>query len=252
MSDLCQSHKSDDIKDFIETTIKEFGLRHYCPMVILTDNAVNVKKAVEDSGNIFVGCPCHRIQNAIKKTLSESRIFKFLVDKCNRISNSFKRNGEWNKLLKEVQLEIYERVMKSKSNVNTRWFSNIDVMKRMLEIKPAAEGVIKALSLQFDERLRASFIKDNTFDENETEMIEYIVDIMDKLQNMSETMSSDSFPSLSLLIPEYFKVIRELTKEIEKFGEIGIDPDYDGNIIFGSFNSDSLIRIFLFGSLCYI
>ena len=104
--------------------------------------------------------------------------------------------------MKEVQLEIYEQVLKPKSNVNTRWFSNIDVMKRMLEIKPAAEGVIEALSLQFDERLRASFIKDNTFDENETEMMEYIVDIMDKLQNMSETMSSDTFPSLSLLIPD--------------------------------------------------
>ncbi|MBR1987861.1 MAG: hypothetical protein IKA36_02355 [Clostridia bacterium] len=202
MSDLYQSHKSDDIKDFIETTIKEFGLQKYCPMVIMTDNAPNVMKAVKDSGNIAIGCACHRIQNAIKKTLSESELFKFLVDKCNRISNSFKRNGEWNKLLKEVQLEIYEQVMKPKSNVNTRWFSNIDVMKRMMQIKETAEGVVEALSLQLDESVRSNFIKDNTFDKYEIEVIEFILYIMDKLQKMSVLMSSDTFPSLSLLIPE--------------------------------------------------
>ena len=151
-------------------------------MVIMTDNAPNVMKAVKDSGNIAIGCACHRIQNAIKKTLSESELFKFLVDKCNRISNSFKRNGEWNKLLKEVQLEIYEQVMKPKSNVNTRWFSNIDVMKRMMQIKETAEGVVEALSLQLDQSVRSNFIKDNTFDKYEIEVIEFILYIMDKLE----------------------------------------------------------------------
>ena len=227
MSDLCPSHKSDDIKYFIETTIEEFGLKKYSPIVILTDNAPNVIKAVNDSGNISIGCSCHRIQNVIKKVMNECNIFRYLVEKCTRISNSFKRNGEWNNLLKEVQKEIYEKILKPKSNVNTRWFSNLEVMKRILEIKDTIDGVINAFSLRLDVNVRENFIKDNTFDANEVEMIEYFVIILDKLQSMSNMMSSDEFPSLSLLIPEYQKVIRELDKEIDKFNDIDIDNDYD-------------------------
>ena len=225
LSDLCQSHKSEDIVLFITKTIEEFGLQQYCPMVIMTDNAPNVMKAVRDSGNIAVGCACHRIQNAIKKTLNECPLFKFLVDKCNRISNSFKRNGEWNELLKEVEKEIYEKILKPKSNVNTRWFSNIEVMKRMIEIKNPAAGVVKALSLQLDENLRNNFIKDNTFDDKEIEMIEFMLDKLNKLHEMSNKMSSETFPSLSLLIPEYFTILREIDDEINNFGDI--DDDYD-------------------------
>ena len=77
MSDLCSSHQSDDIKEFIETMIEEYDLKEYCPMVILKDNAPNVIKAVTNSENIPVGCPCHRIENSISRFFQNAESFHF-------------------------------------------------------------------------------------------------------------------------------------------------------------------------------
>ena len=147
-------------------------------------------------------------------------------------------SSQWRDLLKEVQLEIFCSVLKPRSNVRTRWFSNTDVMKRMMEIRSECAGVIEALSENVNRECRSGFIEDNTFLDREVEMIQFYLRILEKLETMSKKLSSETEPSLSMIIPEYLTFMGEMDEELEKIEKEYGDCDGENDITFTLITSE--------------
>ena len=214
LSNDSKSHTSFDISLFINSVIEEFQLQRFMPFVLLTDNAANVMKAVKDCNLIAIGDPCHRYDLVIESVLDTCDVFKKLVEKCQRIAVKTKRSGTIQKALKEIQMGLYGMTLKVVVSVPTRWFSNYYMMKRIYDISNELEGIIKAEAITLPIKIRKNFIEEHVLSEGEKMLIQYYLCILEKVLQKSNLLSSETTPSLSLLLHSHFTLLADLRNEL--------------------------------------
>ena len=216
LCDTLPSHTAFQISQFINEVIDEYDLHRFVPFPVITDNASDVLKAVELSGLIKVGCLCHRIELAIKDTLNSCDVYNNLVKKCQHISVKFRKSSSLLKILRDVQLETYGSTLSVITDVDSRWFSTLYLMSRIIDIREELDGIIRAESLNFDSRFREAFIEEFCFSEGEKKMIKFFIETIDQLLEVSNIFSSEKIPSMTSAIPQIQILVSKLELKLSE------------------------------------
>lgn len=224
LSDTFKSHESVFITEFINSVVQEFELERFKPFPIITDNAPNVMKGVEDANCVIIGCPCHRFNNAVEECLEKCEMYKNIVEKCQRIAVMIKRSKNWRNKLNDVQMEIFGSTLNPLLSVPTRWFSNFYLLYRIYQISAEYNGIVEAISSEeVPSEHQEEFKNEYLLTNDEIEMIAFIINILQLVLNKSELLSSQTIPSMGMIIPLYYQLLAELEREKSK---ILIENDY--------------------------
>ena len=210
LSNEVKTHYSDNIETFLKSVIEEYSLQRFVLFIVVSDHAPNMIKSVKDCGLISIGCSCHKFELIMKSLLDKCDVFKKIVEKCNRISIMIKRNTSLRNAFKDVQETIYGLSLSVITSVITRWFSNYPVMKRLYDIADDLESVIRAESLNLPESMRDLYIEEHSFSESEKMIMKFFIEIIAKIVERSNSLSSEKYPTLSILLYSYCTLVQEL------------------------------------------
>lgn len=196
--------------------------------LIVTDNVPNVLKAVVDSGNYKFGCAPHRLDKVIQKAVDQCVSFKELVSKTQRICVKFKESPELGRLMEKVQKSEFGYSLKVLTYVQTRWYSQFIMLKRVKELKGKIDGVIIGfIENKYRGELKNFYLKNYCFSEEEYLLSDFFVETFENIFKMTMKLSSDKEPTLSEVIPTIKAMIGYLNhlkrKEINESRVITID-----------------------------
>lgn len=193
MTHFPQDHTGRNIHDFLEQTLEEWGLKDDAIHVyIVTDNAKNMVNAVEKNPSWKrIPCFAHTLQLAIKDVTKKDATFESLRSKSKKIVGHFSRSTKSQQRLIETQRALWrdKTPLKLIQNVDTRWNTEHDMLKRMIELKPAL------CTLLCDKKMPASL------DESEWTLAESYVKVLEPIKEATCIMSGTKYPTLSLYLP---------------------------------------------------
>ncbi|MBQ4123072.1 hAT transposon family protein [bacterium] len=196
-----ENHTDENIKDFIIKSIKEWNLEKFGSLFIMSDNAPDMLSGIRLSENRALGCSVHRLDKVIQKTIERMNVYKSLVKKVRNTCTKFRQNQTLANILDSVQEEEFGSSLKVLNAVDTRFFTELTMIKRFYEIRSELEGVIEAFASENGGEIEQFILSSFTFTENEYVLMKYFIDIFEIIYKKSESLSSDAFPTLSDLIP---------------------------------------------------
>ena len=159
---------------------------------IITDNAANIVAAVNLLGWHHLPCFAHTLNLIVQDSLKAVDGLPSLKQKCKDIVSYFHRSSKATEKLLSIQSQSHTtaRAVKLKQDVETRWNSTFYMMERLLELQ---EAVTTALCL--------SGRNDLCLTKSEFDSIKQIVSVLKSFEKATREMSSESFVSLSKIIP---------------------------------------------------
>ena len=162
---------------------------------IITDNAANIVAAVNLLGWRHLPCFAHTLNLIVQDSLKAVDGLPSLQQKCKDIVSNFYRSSKATEKLLSIQSQSHTtaRAVKLKQDVKTRWNSTFYMMERLLELQ---EAVTTALCL--------SGRNDLCLTNSEFDSIKQIVSGLKSFEKATREMSSQSFVSLSKIIPGPF------------------------------------------------
>ncbi|XP_046973455.1 E3 SUMO-protein ligase ZBED1-like [Vanessa cardui] len=211
-SELLENHTSLNIANSLKAILMEWQIFDKV-VTIVTDNASSMKKAVKDylnKRNHF--CVAHTLNLAVKDCLikdSENAQTNYLknsevldiISKCRAIVTHFKQSVKSSNTLRDMQRQMNMDIIKLKQEVNTRWNSTFYMFERLLRTKVALSATLPLLDSP-PANLNAS----------EWAILEDCVALLQPIEKMSTTLSGDSYPTLSCIIP----LVRGLQHSVSK------------------------------------
>ena len=225
-----ESETSENLAVFIKDCVTEWNLERFGKLCILSDNANNIISAIEISGNERIGCCCHRFDLVIESTIKDLDIFEKLMKKCQRIAVKFKNSSKYHNLLYKVQEEIYGFTINVICESETRWFTYLDVMERIISNAQILNGILEAeIELMDDERLKECYKEDYILTESEIDLINFFIKLFNKMRNEAIELSSESICTLSYIIPSIKMLIGYY--ENEKVNLEETNKNYEHNSI---------------------
>lgn len=201
LEEFKENHTDENIKEFIFKSIKEWELEKFGSLFIMSDNAPDMLSGIRLSENRCLGCSVHRLDKVIQKTIERVDVYKSLVKKVRNTCTKFRQNQTLANLLNSIQEDEFGSCLKVLNAVDTRFFTELLMIKRFYEIRNELEGVIEAFASENDEQMEQFILSSFTFTENEFILMKYFIDIFEIIYKKSEVLSSDKFPTLSDLIP---------------------------------------------------
>ncbi|CAH2096787.1 unnamed protein product [Euphydryas editha] len=183
------THTAENIKNDINRIIQNFKLKEKV-LILVTDNASNMKSAVEKMGFKHFGCYAHTLNLIVKHCTTESTADKKL---CELIS---KQNG----------VALPKKVLQ---DVSTRWNSTLKMLERFVQL----EDAIKATMALSDEKWES-------LTPEEWRICREMCFILKPFDQLTETMSAEKYVSGSQIII----LTRGLVSALTKMLDITYDP----------------------------
>ena len=163
-----------------------------------TDNASDFSKAISDIGGYQrFGCAGHHLNLVAQAGFKQVQAAATLVKRCKQVVEHIKSSGPATYLLIEYQKEFEMPLLKVLQQNNTRWWSILIMMERILlnftQITlTLAENNKSVLILCPDDRQKMTAI----------------VNLLTPFKECGEALSSEKDVTISLIVP-YFKNLRE-------------------------------------------
>ncbi|XP_072400487.1 E3 SUMO-protein ligase ZBED1-like [Diabrotica undecimpunctata] len=179
------SHTADLILPYVQEVFDDWNISNKVT-AITTGNRANVKKAVNDvlKKNSYAICRSHA---------------KPMCRRCDRADK-----------LREVQNQMKLPILKVTQDVSTGWNSSYFMIKRLLRIR-------KPLSVAMT-YLRSA---PEPLDASEWMYLQECVEILEPLHTMTEEMSGQKYPTLSMVIP-LLRSIQHALRSINTYTDVGL------------------------------
>ncbi|KAL0883411.1 hypothetical protein ABMA27_016796 [Loxostege sticticalis] len=170
-------------------------------VAIVTDNAPNVKKAVNEHLNKRNQyCVAHTLNLAIGDCVKDdggaddesedAPKLQDLISKCRAIVSHFKHSDKSSYKLREIQKQMELPELKVIQDIVTRWNSQYYMMSRLLELKVPLSAAIVAISNP-----------PNNLTNDEWIAVEDIVKLLKPAEQATAVVSGEKYPTLSSTIP---------------------------------------------------
>lgn len=183
---LNERHTSINLARALQNIIEEWSLTNKVSLIV-SDNAANIKKAIEDLGMKHLGCFAHSLNLIVQDAL---KLVEPTVTKVKLIVTHFKKSSAANAKLMQYQKNLGTSCPKKMlQDVSTRWNSTLVMLQRFVELEEAVRSTIALLDIS---------LPVITFEE--WDLIKNLVDILRPFEIVTSSVSGDKYISASLVI----------------------------------------------------
>ncbi|XP_061128956.1 zinc finger BED domain-containing protein 4-like [Syngnathus typhle] len=196
------SHTAAAISDAFTNMCDTWHIDRSKVHAIVSDNARNMTKAIEDSQLKGIRCMAHTLHLAVNEGMLSQRSVKDILTIGRRIVGHFKHSQLAYSRLQSMQDQLGTQIKQFQQDVRTRWNSTF----YMLESLFAQKRVLAAYSA--DHELPA------TFTSHQWVLIENILSVLAPYEQLTKEISS-SDASVADVIPLIAALKRLLSKEVE-------------------------------------
>ena len=188
-SELPPPHDNEHISEVLKNIFTEWKLEEKISAVV-TDNATNITKAVRE-GLTLPNIPCfgHTLNLVVKAGLKCRGIHSTLA-RCSKLVEFVHRSAK-----AKYSLANHQRILecpqhKLIQDVETRWGSTHDMLKRVLEQQqPISNLLIETKRKELD------------LSDREVSVAEQLVDLLEPIKDITESLSSQSSVTISSILP---------------------------------------------------
>jgi hypothetical protein len=243
-------HTGEIIKELLVHEIEKWSLNEKI-VAIATDNGSNMTKSIRLLGEVIeverIPCAAHTLQLSVKKGLKIDDNIEILILRARRLILFFKSPKQWERL-EEVQKQLnYPYILKPILDVKTRWNSTYKAWVRLLDLKDPIKELINRMQLENDRDTKYDVkrLKKIMLNYQEWTLIQELVFILKDFNDITTTLSGNSFVTLSLVYPTISHLIRKLESQISdnndniEFFDEFIPPANSDEIFIGSNNDDN-------------
>lgn len=210
---LLGGHTADNLKENILGFLEEFSLKNKI-FSIVTDNAANIRKTVQDINlnHEPVRCTGHVLQLIVKKFIQTCENFYKdneheaidtepmksyhkvgnILSKCRAIVCSFNHSCQLKELL-ENQQSNEEECLNLIQDVKTRWHSTLSMIQRVHKLHSFIETIFHR---QEYKNLKANLLKSNELSD-----LELLIQVLTPFERVSETLSGETYVTSAMIIP---------------------------------------------------
>lgn len=147
------SHTAENIKENVLRILQNWKLKDKV-LIVVTDNASNMKSAVEKMGYRHFGCYAHSINLIVRSCTTEStpkETISGVITKVKSIVAHYKRSVKaTEKLLiyqKQNNIAIPRKVLQ---DVSTRWNSTLKMSQRFVDLEEAIKATMALTDEEWD------------------------------------------------------------------------------------------------------
>ena len=188
------SHTGENLLSHLENLLKEWGIVNK-KIFWVTDNASDIKKAVNLGGYDWVGCMGHTVNLGVKKALELPNVNK-IIGSGKAIVTYIRQSNIACQQLKESALEQGLPTLALLQEVDTRWNSAKDLLERLYEMYPAIVSVLA-------ENNRINLIPADNTHLN----MKVLCDFLSDFDAATQIVSGEKYATISLIKP----LLRTLT-----------------------------------------
>ena len=188
------SHTGENLLRELNDLTGDWGLSGKDPCFV-TDAASNIMSALNLGDFDHIGCLAHTIHLAVEKGLSTPEA-QDLITKCKKLVAHFKHSPLDSEKLNNALNAEGKEILKVIQSCSTRWNSILDMSLRALKLHTGMNTVLlprkkhRHLILTPDEITR----------------LESLTNLLIKFKDVTELISSETYPTLSLLYPIMVKL----------------------------------------------
>ena len=217
-------HTAQAVAGHLDRVIGELkSIPEECQRACTSDNASNMLAAIPaltNEINVGMGCIDHLLNLVVNKSLGEDDEIKEAVDSFRNLSAKTHKSSlfyqrirrECEKLNKNESIESHVQFCKIIAPVETRWHSTMMMIKSIIQLRPALEAIKMDRpqkgdkTIGTDPKFQAVIPPHEHFD-----ILEGILKPLEHIAKMSEELSSESTPTICLVVPRLYNIINSLT-----------------------------------------
>ncbi|XP_046666815.1 E3 SUMO-protein ligase ZBED1-like [Homalodisca vitripennis] len=200
--EIKKAHTGENIAEAIRNILEKFRVTDKV-ITVVTDNAENMRKAISKDLNMHHHpCVAHTLNLCVQDAINSNVEFSAILSKCKKLVGYFKRNNNAAYKLKEIQEQMNLPVVCVVQDVATRWNSSLMMLERLLKLKLPLTVALASLT-DAEER---------NLDADEWIIIEETIPVLKPALSMTEKLSGEQYPTMSLIVP----LIRGLQKSLQK------------------------------------
>ncbi|XP_051806127.1 E3 SUMO-protein ligase ZBED1-like [Acanthochromis polyacanthus] len=208
---LYESHTSEQLSEALTEAVTEWKLqRDSSTIPVTTDNAKNMVNAVNATAGLGpqIGCFAHTVNLAAKNAVSISQVSR-LLGKIRKVVTFFHRSTTASHVLKTRQRMLELPAHKLIHDVSTRWNTTYDMLERYLEQQAAIYSALMEKDVK-------KHLKDiSVLNDGEAKLAEDLIKILKPLKNVTTLMSTETSPSVSMIIPLQKMILKSMTTSEE-------------------------------------
>ena len=208
---LYESHTSEHLSEALTEAVTEWKLQRGSSTIpVTTDNAKNMVNAVNATAGLGpqIGCFAHTVNLAAKNAVSINQVSR-LLGKMRKVVAFFHRSTTATHALKTKQEMLQLPVHKLIHDVPTRWNTTYDMLERYLEQQASIYSAL------MDKDVRKSVKDIAVLTDSEVKLAEDLTKILKPLKNVTTLMSTETSPSVSMIIPLQKMILKSMTPSEE-------------------------------------
>ncbi|KAL0808545.1 hypothetical protein ABMA28_012990 [Loxostege sticticalis] len=219
------SHTAENIKSIVIRILQDFKLKEKV-LIMVTDNASNMRSAVEKMGFKHFGCYAHTLNLIVKHCTTENTAdqkIREIITKVKNIVSHYKKSVKATEKLvlyqKSNGITVPKKVIQ---DVSTRWNSTLKMLERFVLLEDAIKATMAILC---DEKW-------DTLTPEEWRICRELCIILQPFDQLTETMSAEKYVSGSQILI----LTRGLISALNKMLQISED-DLEENFVDGLHDS---------------
>lgn len=189
-----ERHTADNLKAQLDSVISQWNLgKNQAQLVVTTDNAANIKKAVNNSTHNLrhIGCFAHTLNLVAQQCLKVEAV-SAIVNNVKRIVGYFHRSTTAKGVLSQKQDQLSLNNHRLVNDVPTRWNSTYMMLERFAEQRPAIFAALEALK-------NTDLVR--VYEQIKSSDVETIMHFLKPYKTATDVMSGSSYATVSLIKP---------------------------------------------------
>ncbi len=208
---IYESHTSEHLSEMLTDAVAEWKLERVNSIIpVTTDNAKNIVNAIDLAAGLGpqIGCFAHTVNLAAKSAISLNQVSR-LLGKVRKVVSFFHRSTTAAHALKTKQGMLELLVHKLIHDVITRWNSTYDMLERYVEQQAAIYSAV------MDKDMKKKVKDIALLTESETKLAEGLINILKPLKNVITLMSTETSPSVAMIIPLQKMILKSMASSAE-------------------------------------